>query len=361
MAAVKTEGEISIGFWDKSKVNELRDFYRVVYSPRHILLNEKYFNWYAGKNSKIIVAKSEGKIIGHWLCLERVFNNHGKTTIMWWVSNWAVHPDLRYRALGGFMVKFLLEQPIDVLAANMVTPEARRVMEHFGFSHYLLDRYLAILSPEVKQIVVNPDDARIKERIDAALISIPKGLPLNMTRVTSEFGSDYDRFWQGIFAPQVLGTARTAEFLAWRYLKEPFLPYESFLVHDGENTVRGLIVLRIEPIVNTKVTACRLLEFFTSEGWGEKGLNYVLSYAQQKNCAFLDFYNTFSGFDAVFKKAGILKNDPVLTDEIPRLTQPIAHENYLINLMTRSNSNLGKVGEWYTTSGDADQDRKNFS
>jgi len=356
---------MKIGFLKKSELKKLFSFYCSIYPSRHVLLRREFFDWYAGKNPRIIVVQEKNKIVGQLILQPSVFNYYGRKFTFVWASNWIMRPEFRSKGLAGFFVKFLKKQRFDFFAANMVTAEVKKIMTYLGFKYKDLNRYLAVLKEDAISLARHHQVPRVKKRIKEALIK-NIGPATGGIRKVNSFGADYDDFWRESFAPKTLGSSRSSKFLNWRYGREPFLKYEKFLFLDKKDEIRGVAVLRIENIRNTKLRACRVVEFFTEEKLVPGAINFMLNYAREKHCAFLDFYNLYAGFDKQFKAAGVLKNDPVLATEIPRLTQPVAHENWFVNAVFFAGT--GRVKEkdflnfknWYTTSGDADQDRKNF-
>ena len=371
-------GKIYVGFLKKTEAEQLASFYRDIYSPKHILLRREFFDWYTqtplakkffkSNELPVLVVKEGKRVIGHSICQPTLFNYFGQPFSMFWISNWAVLPEFRSRGLSGFLIKALREQPVDVISANMVTPEVRRLLEYSGFAYQNLNRYLGIFSAEAALLAAQPARTEIKEKIKAAVIVNGGGNQIfSSIRKTQIFEDDWNRFWRSTLAPEALGPTRSAEFLNWRYSRDPFFRYEKFTIYDRQNRIQGALVLRIEAIVNTSARACRLLELLVAPDALSQALSFLLDYSHRQKCWFLDFYNLNSRFDQEFAAFGILKNDPVLSTALPRLTQPIAHENWFINaVFLKQNSAIANedflnFDRWYTTSGDADQDRKNFS
>ncbi|MBI2024677.1 MAG: hypothetical protein HYT03_01110 [Candidatus Harrisonbacteria bacterium] len=367
---------MKIEFLDKKDRSLLEQFYRESYSPKYILLRKDFFDWYTVKNPNyrdrfpdgqlpVLVLRDDKRILAHWVCGAQKFNFFGRNFSMFWTSNWMVHPDFRHRGLGALITNFLQKLPVDVLAANMVTKESRNVLERLNYQYQDLNRYLAVFSDEALNLVNHRNDPRVRDRLREVIIPAKNGDFANIEPV-SAFAEDYNEFWHSGFAPVAQGGARDADFLNWRYPQAPFFEYRCFVVKDNQKKIKGVIVLRIDEIRNTNYRACRMLEFFTDPEWAKLAAEFVISYARREKCVFLDYYNLFSGFDSFFAEAGILKNDSVLSTEIPRLTQPVAHENWFINAVfwkrnpEISNETFFNFDKWYTTSGDSDQDRKNF-
>lgn len=369
---------VNFGLVKKTELDLLHRFYKDVYSPGHILRRQEFLDWYTiaspyyrgsvfEKNGyyPIIVAYERQKIIGQWICQPSMFNFYSQLFSMAWLSNWMIHPAWRHRGVGIFFIKFLLEQDFDVFAANMVTPEVNKMMSHFGYVHRELYRYLAVLSPQAIRLVQQPTPW-LQEKINSNLITQDKPNPLVLNAV-NYFDRRYDLFWGSVFAKNTMGSLRSADFLNWRYFQDPFLTYEGFMVQDGAGHIKGAVVLRLESIRNTELKACRLVEFIVDPAFVTLAIKSVLAYASQRGCVFMDFYNLLEDFDKEWYGLGILKNDPVLSYSLPRLTQPVSYENFFINLAVFKkhpaipSAKFLDFKKWYTTSGDADQDRKNFS
>ncbi|MEK7500787.1 MAG: GNAT family N-acetyltransferase [Patescibacteria group bacterium] len=370
-----------IEFLPNSDIASLKAFHKTVYRPSHILLRDEFLEWYTkgspfyknstfGEKSQypILVARNNRVIVGQWICQPSIFNFYGQTFSMIWLSNFLISPDWRHRGLGGFFIEALLRQQLaDIFGANMITPEVAKLMTHYGYCYTKLDRYLVILSPEALELVRHNQDLKIKKRIKdlAASSNNRRRKDIVLIKQVAVFGDSYDHFWVNRFAKSCLGTARTAAFLNWRYFSDPFLRYRCFVVADRED-ILGLIILRVELIRGTRLRVCRLVEFFSEQGVVEPAIDFIVDYARRHKCVFIDYHNLYSGFDKEWFKAGALKNG-VLAGELPRLTQPPSYENFIINAVFLNKSEVIPPecfldwGQWYTTSGDADQDRKNFS
>ncbi|MBI4119970.1 MAG: hypothetical protein HY454_00730 [Parcubacteria group bacterium] len=369
---------VNFGLVKKTELDLLHRFYEDVYPVGHILRQQEFLDWYTiaspyyrgsvfEKNGcyPIIAAYEQKKIIGQWICQPSKFNFYGRLFSMAWLSNWMIHPAWRHRGVGVFFIKFLLEQDFDVFAANMVTPEVNKMLTHFGYSHHDLRRYLAVLSPQAIRLVQRPT-SQLQEKINSNLIIQDNPDPAVLNDV-DHFDSRYDLFWEAVFANNTMGSLRSADFLNWRYFQDPFLTYKGFVVQDEAGHVKGAVVLRLENIRNTGLKACRLVEFIVDPAFVTLAMKSVLVQALKRGCVFMDFYNLLENFDKEWYSLGILKNDPVLSCALPRLTQPVSYENFFINLAVFEKHPAIPLAEfldfkkWYTTSGDADQDRKNFS
>ena len=175
----------------------------------------------------------------------------------------------------------------------------------------------------------------------------------------------WNEFYNVKFAPKTIGIKRDYKFLNWRYISYPFFEYKLLAIKDELGNYKGLVVYRIEEILDGKYQIGRILEFIYEDI--DYGIELVKKLqALLDNLLFWDFYCLSSITALALERCGFVRLD---SDEkkkyIPTRFQPIDYEIMNIKGAIRLNNKAKKIinmvtdQQWYVTRGDGDQDRPN--
>ena len=177
--------------------------------------------------------------------------------------------------------------------------------------------------------------------------------------------ANWDEFYNKEFAPRTIGIKRDFKFLRWRYVEYPFFEYKILTIKDNNGKYKGLLVYRIEKILDGKYNIGRILEFiYTDIDYGIKLVEKLKNLFG--DILFWDFYCLSSITALALERCGFIRLDGDETKKyIPTRFQPIDFDIMNIRGIIRlNNGSKGKINlaldqQWYVTRGDADQDRPN--
>ena len=253
--------------------------------------------------------------------------------------------------------------------------ESRASMRIFiGLSDVALRLYKALGYKTIQDlprwIAINKADDAQKVLLSSRISYFPKvknlEMPLGHVAETDSLdGDEWDKYYNGIFAPHTVGTKRDYTFLKWRYLESPVLKYHFIALRDKRGKYCGLAVLRIEPILDGQYKIGRILEFMALNAQASFDLAKATIKFDEDVLAW-DFY-CLSGITAYGLEAVGFQRMPEWLDEaiMPTRFQPIDHERVKLNgavyLPKPFWDKINPLGDggWYITRGDADQDRAN--
>jgi GNAT superfamily N-acetyltransferase len=172
---------------------------------------------------------------------------------------------------------------------------------------------------------------------------------------------------------KLFAVSRTAEYWQWRYIDSPVFKYRFF-----GNERDGIIVVRIEPVINNKDTeedhlkVLRIIEIIPPDSsfWaGEtipelnKLISGVLAWGKENGCCMADFFNSNPVFSKTLNELGFYKQNQDFSPpekSHATLLQPIEKKPYVYNLYLRIEEDVAfDFSKSYFVRSDTDQDRPN--
>jgi hypothetical protein len=155
------------------------------------------------------------------------------------------------------------------------------------------------------------------------------------------------------------GVGRSPEWLAWRYDRNPYIKYTP-VAADPDGT-HGVAIARLENVVGTDLTACRLTDFLTMPGHERDLLEAVATFARSKGSLIMDYLTTSKTRAAAFDEGtqgedhGVHKNP-----RVPYMYQPLNFNqrnamNFVISAGPNAPAGID-LSPFHATKGDTDQD-----
>ncbi|MDY8045199.1 hypothetical protein UY416_02675 [Paenibacillus polymyxa] len=177
----------------------------------------------------------------------------------------------------------------------------------------------------------------------------------------------WNKFYYTDIAPKTISVSRNYEFLNWRYLNHPTFKYLVYTAQDKVGNYEGLLVARVENIVNNTAKILRIVEFIAKNQDASIALaNKVVELGTDEAVLFADFYCTTDMFNFGLESVGFKKEFTSDDDEIvlPSRFQPVdlsvVNLNALISFHGKKIKSLNLLNNnIYFTKGDSDQDRPN--
>ncbi len=172
----------------------------------------------------------------------------------------------------------------------------------------------------------------------------------------------WDDAWQRRFAPHLVGPARTAAYLRWRYVEHPRFCYVVRVAIDRRTSEpAGLLVYRLAEIRDRPQRVLRIVEFLCAPDAAASLACELERVGRFEQAAYADFYCTSRQFADPLIRAGFVcerADEPTL----PALLQPLDFSRSTLNgafyLSPEHASGDSFAGDdVYFTRSDGDQDR----
>jgi hypothetical protein len=334
----------------KSEWPKLLAFNREEYRPDHIFTNKVYYDWQfdnvfnQNKNcySTIGLFDKHEEILGVFGRFPAPCNFFDKTVEGNCLANLIVKKNLRHLGYG----YLLLEKAAsfgDLTVDHTINDAAWPMFMKAGWQKADLKRFLYIIKPE-NNLYKFP-----ASRSPAISPKNREFIPLK------EFGRDINDFWQKIKKRYPITVERNADYLNWRYAKNPLIKYQIFMVRE-DGVIKSLAVLRIEePRTEERslgVKAGRVIDFVSEESADEFAWLKIIEHCRKSGIDFIDYFSSGSFHDAALKKAGFVDGDQAPYHSLAILFNPVSFKRTRLNFAVKTNLN-----DWYTTKGGGDQDR----
>lgn len=330
--------------------------------------NPKHDEVFGNQNLSFLGAWYQGEIIGLLGLILSEVNVKGKNKIGLSLTNWIVSTEYRHTGAGLLLIREMLNyQPSLVLSLgiNHVVSRIYSMMENYQI-HNEVPRWIGLINKkDTCNLLLNKNMEFIRYYNEIEQVNnSDNNYKLNE-------GIDYekwDAFYNEEFSKKYIGFSRNSSFIRWRYLNHPTFNYHLIGCFDLQNNYKGLIVYRIEKILDGQAKIGRIVEFIASDQDSAICLaNYLVEIGGGNDLLFYDFYCYSSisswGLEAVgFKRDYKNTNDNIV---LPTRFQPI--DLNVTDMMAamyigrdiQKDINLVTDQQWYITKSDADQDRPN--
>lgn len=340
-----------------------------VFTRNDTLLNHMFFEnpfrnlVVKGDDFSFLGLWDEGRIVGILGVIPYEVNVKGKKALGAALTNWKV--DSKYAGAGLKLLNSVKRYNLSIILSLGINSTVAKL--YHALNWYVLDdvpRWIGFVNR-------NKVAAAIFKNTDDTLISSCRELrPIickhDLKHVSYLDEQKWNQFYWNVFARRTIGFARSYAFLNWRYLKHPVFEYQILAVIDQQGCYTGLLVYRVEEIMNGSYKIGRIVEFMALDHQSSIALaNEIL--LRNEDVLFWDFYN-LSGISAwALENIGFQRKPDWLRDEIvvPTRFQPL--DLSCVNMMAsmyvsddvKEQYNLMSDLQWYVTKGDSDQDRPN--
>lgn len=293
------------------------------------------------------------------------FNVKGQIKLGCTPTNWIVPPEYRQTGAGLAMMREMFRRnPAFVLNLGINQNVAQLYSRMGGYSVLPdMPRWIGIVNKELTtELLLLGDKSYLRYWNEIKPIRTNSN-----NRICFELDKEkWDQWYWSTFAKRSVGFVRDYSFILWRYIQHPSFNYKVILATDANGNYSGLMVIRIEEILNQTARIGRIVEFMANDQDSSVCLaNYLVEFG--KELLFFDFYCFSSisswGLETIgFKRVHKNDKDKLV---VPTRFQPLDLEiTYLMAAAYVSKDLLREINliddqMWYITKGDADQDRPN--
>ncbi len=337
----------------KSEWDKLRVFNEAEYKPGHILTDKNYYDWQfdspwnTNKDCYETLGLFDGKgdIVGTFGLYSAPHNYFGRTLTGSQLCNLMVKKELR--ALGyGYL---LLEQAASLhpLAIDHTINEtAWPMFMKAGWLGEEIRRFLYIINPKTPLYELPAAEHRR---------AVAEGWHFD---AVTEFDSSVDIFWKTVKNRYPISIERSAQYLNWRYAKNPLAKYQIFAAKNG-GEVKAVVVLRVEePKMGQSLgmKVARIIDFVSAEDSEVFALDATSHYCRENKIDFIDYFTSGDFHKKGLREAGFVFGDEGEYEKVPILFNPVSSKRKRLNFAMKSKEEF-KLKDCYTTKGGGDQDR----
>lgn len=297
-----------------------------------------------------------------------------------WLSHWFASPRYRRHNVAYGLLRAVLELGLDVVATNGANPTATKLLRGVQFETVgAVPRWIGVVNVSVTaRLLADCNEGlgldaaeRLCERYRAEIP--PAGSLTSATIVEvlpwrDELAPGWDHCWKEQVAGTIVGTARDARFLRWRYVRHPRLRYEIRLARCcSDGSTIGLTVFRVERVRGRAEAVIRVVEFLGNAAAQAVLARAILQAAGELGVAYVDFYCSSATAARGLEEVGF-KPETTTDDQpaFPTRLQPLEKNHFSMTALMRLPSGmrgqlnaLARAGRLYVTKSDGDQDRPN--
>ncbi len=338
----------------KSEWEKLQAFNAAEYKADHILTNKVYYDWQfdAPWNSDketyetLGMFDSKGNLIGTFGLFSTPHNHRGTMILGTQLCNLIVKKELR--ALGyGYLLLDKASTVNKITIDHTINDSAWPMFEKSGWQKENLKRWIHI---------IKPDNDLYSLSASAIKPIMKNGWHFDQV---SQFGEEMDEFWNRAKKRYPITLERTAEYLNWRFAKNPLVKYLMFVV-KGEEKIRGLVVARSESVKNEKgplgVKVLRIIDLIVDEDAEGFACSRIAECARENNFDFVEYFSSGAFHDQGLEAAGFENGNKGIFARLPILFNPVSFKRTHLNFAVKTKDKKD-LSDWYTTKGGGDQDR----
>ncbi len=323
----------------------------------------------------VVVATEEARIVGMLGITGFEFNVRGATVPGAWTANWIATPDVRGHNVAVRLMKAVSDLGFEVIGGLGVTPQAARVLRALRFEVFELDRWVAVFDVQhttqlllaAAEGAVTADEARSAvER--CTLVRGATAAGFEVLDWNDQVAAQWDDAWRTHFASALIGGARDARYIKWRYVNHPTFEYHVRCVRQtATNDLEGLTVFRVESPRGRDERVLRIVEFLALPKAAEALAGAVTHFAWEHEVGYADFHCSSAAWAEGLERVGFRREDlsqPIAA--LPSRMQPLEPPGRTITValllpkeFRGRREELAASGELYVTKSDADQDRPN--
>jgi hypothetical protein len=331
---------------------ELREFFRKVYGPSHVLSSsDAFIRWQFGQTStascSVKIALLDGRIVASLGYIPTEVSLKSATVRGAWVVNWIVDPEQRRLGLGPMLMREVMRQ-FDITLNVGPGADARELLGRMRWTDFgELPRYVRVLNTAAASGLIG-----LQVECPPNVQTADRGVSV---RRIERFTQSAGNLWNQFARSHVAGACRTPEYLNWRYVDHPVFEYRLFEA-SRNGVLTGFAVYRLEPVSEPCVTIGRIVELICIDGAGEALLQALVDDAKAQ-AVLLDFFCSLPGYRTLMHTAGFCDSSQPWVASVPTVFQPIDRRRTGIPFWVDLTKSNGADVDWYVTKGDADQDR----
>lgn len=361
-----------------SRYAEIAQFIHANWAENHVYTRSReLFEWTFrngfgsfGDGYSIMLAQDGGEIVGMLGGIPFDFNSRGANHKAIWIVNYVVREDHRRGATGLKLLGTLRGDPYAVTIAFGINPATATVYKVLrGEVLPAIPRYMFALpgrSGRLSDLIRTVNADWPEERAAALASAFELGqMPATSEPIGRQLPSDWDaRSWSR-FACDLVGAARHARYLQWRYVDHPAFQYRIITIPDEDRD--GLLIWRLENITHEGATVeriGRIVELLPASHENCRQLMSALaSELRAEDAVGADYYGYHGPSGEWLQDLGIRRTSVHPQGEsLPARFQPLSNrEGNIMAAQFRCSAipavELGPSCPWYWTKSDSDQDR----
>ncbi|MEJ7891571.1 MAG: hypothetical protein WKF94_02890 [Solirubrobacteraceae bacterium] len=358
-----------IDWWPVARLDELQAFIAANWKRGHILGRDaELLRWQHGlpgdteRVSVLVAERPDAGIVG---ILGVIYNRAtvlGREASAAWLTTWLVlEEERRHQTATKLLLEVLRGHDgfVGTLGGNEITLA-------------VLGRLRFETVPALPRWVRPLDADACASLLTAAGAAAPRTVPsldppapdrgLEVRAYDPEQAPAWDRAWTERFAPRLIGTARDAAHLRWRYLEHPRFDYVISATWAGE-TPTGLLVYRVQRVRDRPESVVRIVELLGDDDARGALLADMVAQPAVRSAAFADYYGA-SEAQRPPDASGFAAEDPSAPP--PALFAPLDARRAGLTAAVRlfgpsaaPGSQVLSGASAYITRSDCDQDRPN--
>ena len=356
----------------ESDLDAWRDFTDTCYYPGHILTDIEHLRWYLGGPSHnpgepyetLVAVDKDDRIVGNYGVLPMSLWVNGRLYPFCWFINAMVRPELRNQGIGKKFIDLLLDR-FEICGGLGFNHDVKRNYARFGFEFFgerSLRRFILPLSSSAYDLV----EAIGFDRIKAEAL-VPLSTPMLPQATNAVPIARFDNGVEACTGPDAIKSRvyveRSADYLNWRYIRNPRVHYECRAVLDQGRWL-GYLAARRERYLPTKHHATRILDLVGEPNSAEHLLKDSILRAHNRGDVMIEFLFTGRKYETLLMDLGFAELCGQAFEWWPQVTTPIQprpnHE--ILCLGSRRHPGLFRempYEDLYITRGDSDRDRAN--
>ncbi len=343
----------------RDRVDELRQFFAEMYSPRYVLSADAGFLCWMfgdtpidrGDDLNVILALVDGRIRGCVGYIPVEITAGGRIVRGAWAANWMVDPEQRRLGLGPLLMRELSSR-FELTLATGPNEAAADLLPRMGWTAFgSLPRYVRMLDERAAAVLLNGGAAGwpVADRHPDKVGSV-QNVPY--------FGAEVDDLWDRLTGADLSGTRRSAAYLNWRYAAHPRFQHRLFTAAD-DGALTGFAVYRVEQVRDMPIRVGRVLELVGADTAADRALlQNIAEDARTEGVALIDFFCSSARPGPALLAEGFLPDSDPRAADVPMLFQPLDRRRAgIVFVADLRKARDVQTREWYVTKSDGDQDR----
>lgn len=344
--------------------------------------NQPLFDWTFARSThwrddqySFALAEDKDQLVGILGGIPFTFNDRGQTSNAVWIANYVVHPEYRKGSTALQLLSMFRRpefQPVIAFGINPATATIYKVLR--GQVLPEIPRHFMVL-PGCEDRMVNLLRTAYPDWEADRAAALAAQFTLGAAPDGADFRTSLPETWDSIdwnaMSPLMVGAARDADYLTWRYSKHPEFEYRFIAIAEGDR--HGLAVWRLETIRKQTESGRvdldrigRLVEFLPVSDSNARSLfGAFVSELKRLDALAADYYGFHGGVRCQLRSLGFPEaaGQPD-ANFVPTRFQPLDGKgggilSAMFVLPSVPACSLDSACPWYWTKSDSDQDRPN--
>jgi hypothetical protein len=303
-----------------------------------------------------------GEVVSHYGGLEYKMVFGDKLIDAVWGVNAFTFPEYRGQGLNGSLVKMLHEenQLNATIGMSLDTHKFYKKIGYQVFDHLRFSRFIFVFKEDIYAIIKQMGQDEIKAKFLTPLNSnsLDEEIDYQPLPINKENFNDL-QFNLGIQAKCT--TLRSFDFISWRFLNNPFIPYQVFIEKE-KDLIFAYAAVRVENLQPYGVFVARIIDLYGHKSLIPRLLEKLLIWSRRQGYLYIDFSKIGELYSEELISKGFVRLDEDDVALFPQVSSPVENRpnNEYIALQSQSLKNeLDKLElkDIYFTRMDSDRDR----